>query len=483
MQPLQPAQQAVNMKVLICGLGRVTVELLDLLGDAWQVTFLDKDPKAVERARALFVNVLDAHVEDASSPVVLERIGIETHDYVLALTNDDAVNLLICKTAKEKKVKHISARVLGRENVHKFTALDVHIIQASDLLAKIIYHYLQDPRIYVTPLVLGSGAVFEVNAADHFRVVGKRPRHFADKNHRLVGLMRKNELRFPRENTTIKGDDTLILLGRPQTFREVCGLLDCGNPHFPLAYGQNLLLALPGTGGENINKVVMKAQFLTRNIKVKGVTLLCGEFGAEERLKGREWPPNFKCVSKGRDERLEDRLRALYAEGNYGLVAIPPLEGSFLDRFFRASMVDLAHDLECPLLLMRYTAPWERILVPFSGTPASEQALSVAVDISRQLGSSVSVVVVERPEFLNDPEEREMHEAALSRVRELGHIHKMPFEELQRKGNPIREIAPLTKNFDLLVMGSKRRGGSFLAPNVAELLVRRAACSVLLLTG
>jgi len=486
MQPLQsgqPAQPGASYKVLICGLGRVTGELLDTLGDAWQVTLLDKDPAAVERAEPLFMNVLGAHVDDASSPVVLERVGIGKHDYVLALTDDDEVNLLICKTAKEKQVKHISALVYSRDMLPRFSELGVHVLQASSLLAKIIYHYLQDPRIYVTPLILGSAAVFEINASDHFRVVGKRARHFSDKNHRLVGLMRKNELRFPRDNTVIKGDDTMILLGRPQTFQQVCGLLDCGNPHFPLAYGQNLLMALPGMEDEELNKAMFKAQFLTRNIKVKGLTLLCGEYGCEERVKNREWGMQVKTASKGKDETVVQRLRTLYADGNFGLVAVPPLESSFFERAFRAPNISLAHDLDCPLLLMRYTAPWERILVPFNGTPRAEQALGVAVDIARQLGSTISVVLVEQPEFLNDPEEREMHEAALSRLRELAHIHKTQFEEIQRKGNPVREIVPLTKDFDLLVLGSTRREGSVLAPNVGELLARRAACSVLLLTN
>ncbi len=482
MHPLQPARESAT-RVLICGLGPVSLELLESMGDIWQVTLLDKKAEAVERARPLSLNVLDAHVEDASSPVVLERIGIAAHDYVLALTDDDKVNLLVCETALAHNVRHISALVRGKDILPRFKKLGVHVVPYSSLLAKIIYNYLQDPRICVTPLLLGSAAVFEVNAADHFRVVGKRAWHFESKEHRLVGLFRKKQLRFPRDNTLIKGDDTLILLGEPRMFQQVCGLLDCGNSHFPLAYGQNLLLALPEPSEEMLGKAVQKAHYLSRNIKVKGLTVLCGQGGCEDKLKLHEWPSNFNVFTKGKDESLTMRLRELHEGGNYGLVALPPIRESFFKQFFSPQLVGLAHELDCPVLLMRYTAPWERILVPFNGTPRAEKALGVAVDIARQLGSEVSVVVVEQPDFLNDPEERELHAAALSRLRELGHIHKTQFGEIRRKGNPVREIVPLTKDYDLLVLGSTNNKGSLLTPNVGELLAQRAMCSVLLVAS
>lgn len=486
MQPMQPITDQTNMKVLICGLGRVPTELLELLGEAWQVTLVDKDPEAVEKAKPLFPNVLAAHVEDASSPVVLERLGIAEHDYVLALTDDDHANLAICATAKEKGVQHISALVYAKQMYPKFTDLGIHVLHASNMLAKIIHHYLQDPRIYVTPMVLGSGAVFEINASDHFRVVGKRARHFSDKNHRLVGIFRQNELRFPRDNTVIKGDDTLVIMGRPQVFKEVCGLLDCGNPHFPLAYGQNLLMALPQIDNNFIDMSVRKAQFLTRNIKVKGLTLVCPQNGCEEQIKERDWPRSVtpaKFASRKNDESMAERLLKVYREGNYGLVTMPPSKLNVFEKWFRSPYVGLAHELDCPLLLMRFTAPWEKILVPFNGTPRAEHALGVAVDIARQLGSTITVVLVEHPEFMHAPDEREMYDSALTRLRELGHIHKTRFEELRRKGNPVKEIAPLSKDYDLLILGSTNNRGSVFAPNVGELLARRAACSVLLLAN
>ncbi len=480
---LEPLQVTANgQKVLLCGLGRVTVELLKNLGEGWQVTLVDKAPEAVERARPLFPNVLGAYTEDASSPVVLERVGIAEHDYVLALTNDDQVNYIICKVARDKGVRHVSTTLHGNDLSEKFQELGVHVIHSSSLLGKIVYHYLQDPRIHVTPMLLGSAAVFEVHAKDHFRVVGKRVRHFSDKNHRLVGVFRKGELLFPKESTAVKSDDTLVILGKPGVFQQVCSLLDCGNPHFPLAYGQNLLLALSGDADEDLNKTLNKAQFLARNTKVKGVRIICPSERCQARVQGLDWPKHFTFSARMSGEPLRQRVHALYKEGNFGLVAIPPPSAAIWDRLTKAPIMDLAHDLECPLLLMRYTIPWERILVPFNGTPRAEQAVGVAVDIARQLGSTVSVVMVEQPEFLSDPEERQTHEAALARLRELAHIHKTPLEEIVRKGNPVKEIVALTGDYDLLVLGSTNREGSFFSPNVGELLAGRSSCSVLILT-
>jgi nucleotide-binding universal stress UspA family protein len=71
----------------------------------------------------------------------------------------------------------------------------------------------------------------------------------------------------------------------------------------------------------------------------------------------------------------------------------------------------------------------------------------------------------------------------LKHVRSIAHIHKIKLEEHMLSGNPVREILSISNRFKLMVVGSANRQKDFLSPSVADQLVRKAECSVLIVTG
>jgi trk system potassium uptake protein TrkA len=80
--------QGVEMKILICGAGRITDELLKRIGENWEITLIEKEEAKLAPFSSRFPSVVRLMVEDASSPVVLEKAGLTSHDCVLAMTND-----------------------------------------------------------------------------------------------------------------------------------------------------------------------------------------------------------------------------------------------------------------------------------------------------------------------------------------------------------------------------------------------------------
>ena len=142
--------------------------------------------------------------------------------------------------------------------------------------------------------------------------------------------------------------------------------------------------------------------------------------------------------------------------------------------------VSLAHDISRPLLISKGTPPYERILVPFSGTPMSELALEIAVDFANQVGGKVSIAVIEQPDFLTGDDADGWKERLLARIKELSHVHKTSFDIRERRGNPVREVTALTAEADLLVLGSTNRDRGLFTPNVGDKLAREAQCSVLI---
>ena len=190
------------MKVLICGAGRVARHLLSRLGERWQVTLIDKSEDKLQDVIGKFQNVQKAIAADGSSPVTLDDAGVADFDYVLALTENDKVNLAVCDYAGSQGVSHLLALVTEEENKERFQKIGVRPVLGSTLLAKSIHHYLQDPRINLMSLSLGQAEIMEMDVADHFQVVGKGADSLMNEDWRLVAILRQNEMFFPDADTT-----------------------------------------------------------------------------------------------------------------------------------------------------------------------------------------------------------------------------------------------------------------------------------------
>lgn len=466
--------------MLICGAGGIARELLRQLGDEWQVALIDKSPERLEQASALHDGICAMLAEDASSPVVLEKAEIASMHYVLALTGDQKVNKAVADFACAAGVPHVCVLARDPETARELREMGVHVVLDGQLVASGIYHYLQDPRMRVAPLSGGPANIMEVNASDHMLVIGKRAAYFNRRKSRLVALFRKDKLLFPRPDTVIRSGDRLVILGDTRVFQDVCTLLECDNPHFPLAYGPGMLVASPDMPGNGSPPVLNEALHLAQNLQIRNVTVLSADPAQLSAEHLQAWPQNLATEIRALGESVEEGVRAACRESNYGLVLIPPLESGMLQALARPAYVTLARELERPLLVARSTVPYQRVLVPFSGTAMSELALEIAVDAAAQLGASLSAIVVEQPDFLTGDEEGSWRDKAVARLNELRHIHKAEIEILERRGNPVREVLAAAQDFDLLVVGSTNRDRGLLTPNIGERLVRGAPCTVLL---
>jgi trk system potassium uptake protein TrkA len=469
------------MNVLLCGAGKVASHLLKRLGEGWQITLVDKTQDRLESLFPAFQAIQKILAGDASSPVVLDDAGVGDADYVLALTSDDRVNLAVCGYAKEKGVKNILARVNDHENQPKFAELGVRTVRGNVLLAAEIHHYLQDPRINVLPLSLGQGEVMEVDTSHQLEIVGMRAARLSHPDWRLAALFRNQGLLFPDDDTVIEAGDRLVIVGKPNVYEPVCAFFKCGRPYFPLAYGQGLLLGLKA--GKNPERIIGESVHLAQNTRVRRITALCSESekGALELLS--DWSHTFDIEVEAAGGELPGRILEMASTNRFGLVVTEPFEASFFKALARPTLISLAHSLSCPLLIARHTHPYQRILVPFNASPRAEHALELALDLARQLRAEVAVAVVEEPEFIRGKEGDTWLQSVIQRSREIGHIHKVQFEEIVRRGNPVKEIVDLAKDFNLMVMGSTTQKSRLLSPHVGELIAQGARCSVLIVAG
>jgi len=469
------------MKVLICGAGRIAIELLNRIGELWDVTIIDPQASQDDILRD-FPSVRKAVTGDASSPVVLGRADIAEQDYVVAVTGDDEINLAVAKEAKARGVRHVVAMAYLPANAQALREAGAKVFDITTFVVRDVFHYLQHPRARVVPLGGGLGEVMEIEVAERHWLTGKHPSVLNDERWRLTSIFRGRDLITPGPDTVIQAGDLLVLVGRPDIFGPVCSLLDCSEPHFPLAYGQDVLLALPGEDDERQKALLDEAMHLIQHTQAKRMAVLTTQDPEQAGQSLDLWSKSVDIDVISLGERLFRQVETVCAERSIGVAILPWRESSFFQSLAKRTLLRLAHDLPCPLLAARGTEPYTRILVPFSGSNKSVLALETALDLCRQLDGRLTVAVVREAEFVHGAGGEDWVDKTLELARETARRQQADPEETVLEGNPVKELATLAHDFDLMVVGSNDPSSGLLTPNVAELLLDRAPCSVLVVT-
>ena len=138
--------------------------------------------------------------------------------------------------------------------------------------------------------------------------------------------------------------------------------------------------------------------------------------------------------------------------------------------------------------------PFQRILCATDFSQHAAHALDRAVELARSLGSETTIVHVIEPPMLFGPEaantslvaevvkaQREAAETEPSRVVEHARAASVRVESRLHVGMAALTLVQLSRDTDLLVMGTRGRTGlkHLLLGSVAERVVRHAHCPVL----
>jgi trk system potassium uptake protein TrkA len=199
-----------------------------LVGGHYKAHFLAKSLKA-KHHEVVIVNdnlewckfLTNAHgivcvCGDGTKPFILQDAGAAEMDAVVALTNKDAENLLICQLAKKRfGVKSTLAIVNDPKNLVVFTRLGVDkCISATEMLSEVIESETVFEEVK-SCLLLENGrlACLDLVLGDTSPVLGKPLRELRLPPDSIVGcILRGEELIIPNGDTTLLAGDKLILL-------------------------------------------------------------------------------------------------------------------------------------------------------------------------------------------------------------------------------------------------------------------------------
>jgi trk/ktr system potassium uptake protein len=206
------------MNVVVVGGGNTGSHLAKILIDASHtVRVIEERPSILEKLGQEISqeNIING---DGSSPLILEKAGIQKAQVLVAATGSDETNLVITSLGKfEFNVPRVIARINNPKNAWLFTAdmgVDVSLNQ-SEILASLSAEEMSiNDMMTLAKLRRGKYSLVEEKIAPNSPVIGIAIKDMPlPPNCVISGIIRKGEIVLPRGITTLEeGDEVLALV-------------------------------------------------------------------------------------------------------------------------------------------------------------------------------------------------------------------------------------------------------------------------------
>lgn len=216
------------MKIAIVGAGKLgTIFTQALLGGENEVTVIDFSE---ERLQKLSDRYDIRPVEGNALQIeVLKDINIQNYDVLIAATESDEMNIVICRFAKDLGCPKVVARIRTPEHVaqedfiRRSMNID-YIINPDMACAKEIFNYLtQKYSLAGGKLVSGRTAILEIEAEYFPALIDKPLKETGSslKDVLIAALSRSGKIIVPNGNTIIQKGDILYIIGLEKIINKI----------------------------------------------------------------------------------------------------------------------------------------------------------------------------------------------------------------------------------------------------------------------
>jgi Trk K+ transport system NAD-binding subunit/nucleotide-binding universal stress UspA family protein len=474
---------AVEQKgIIIVGAGDTALALLRSLGTGRSISLMDIDAAKLERFAAALPPGFSARpqVKDGTSLLNLREAGLDNAECIIALTDRDEVNVEICRVAlSANQTLQAVAVVSSDATAEQAKAVGAEPILRPQAIAGMVANVILRGLRVAVSIGLGRGEVLEIPVLPSSPVANARIKDLHARRWLVAAIYRGTEIIVPHGDAVIRIGDRLLLTGEPDILPDIAEFLRTGVARFPLQFGRRLLvLDEPRLGARYWDEV----HYLARHARVN--SLACLTNGQDTSApKDRDWPL-LPTALPYRGE-LADFLRSR-DDLDCGCLVLPKHAAGLLQRIGlrRPRYSQIRQLLPCPTLFATGVRAYKRILLPVTESSDIALATELAIDLSRQLSVPLAAVTVSQPAFVSGDEDATVKDQALTKVKELTAPYRLQVELLHKQGNPVRELTKrVCQPDDLLVLTKNPSSrGSLLHPDVTDLLIANAPCSVIVLT-
>ncbi|MEO1928146.1 MAG: TrkA C-terminal domain-containing protein [Nautiliaceae bacterium] len=148
---------------------------------------------------------------------------------------------------------------------------NIEVIDLPELLTNKIIDFLPGVPLFARDIGLGKGEILEVEVPPNSPFAYSHPSKLENEEAKVAAIYRNNELRLINKNTMILPNDRLLLVGKPDTLKDLFKKIKKNIGAFPQPYGQNiyLLLDMKELSKREISQLLRSAIFLHRKLKNK----------------------------------------------------------------------------------------------------------------------------------------------------------------------------------------------------------------------
>lgn len=219
---------ANELKVLIVGAGKLGIRLAKTMNfENFDVTLMDTNPRVIDMVNE-HLDVMTL-VASGVNITALKDLGIGKFDLLVATTDSDATNAIICSMARKLGCRQTVARVRDPEYMEHLdfirSELGIDLIVNPDLATAVtISKYLmQDVVHFSGEFASGKVKMIDLNIGTLEVFVGKTIAQLEGLEHLLIAaISRDSELIIPHGSTELKPGDVIFLLGEMENIEKFC---------------------------------------------------------------------------------------------------------------------------------------------------------------------------------------------------------------------------------------------------------------------
>jgi len=216
------------VRVIIVGAGQVGESIAADLSGAHDVVIVEQDPDRVEELNySLDVLAVEG---DGTNVSVLDDVDVADADMVIASTDDDETNIVICSTVKAVSDAFTIARVKNTEYLETWrrstTAFGIDFMVCTYLLAaESIVRVVGLPAARDADLFADGRVEMAEFDVDPGSPIAGQTVAAADTYDSLTfaALVRDEEMLIPTGSTQIQASDRLVVIGTPRSVRSFAG--------------------------------------------------------------------------------------------------------------------------------------------------------------------------------------------------------------------------------------------------------------------
>lgn len=215
------------MKVMIIGAGKLGYKLAEsMVLEDIDVTVIDNNPKVLELVNE-HIDVLTV-LANGIDINILRELNINQYNLLVASTDSDETNTLICSLAKKLGCEKTIARIRNPEYMQQLDFIKTemgidHIVNPDLATAQVMEKYLlKNYSFYSGDFASGKIQMIDFNIENMDEFVGKKLMELEDFQGLLVTTISRNgDIIIPNGSTELMVKDTIHVIGKTDKIEEL----------------------------------------------------------------------------------------------------------------------------------------------------------------------------------------------------------------------------------------------------------------------